>query len=207
MSLFRPHLSTEPCLPSSAKAPPAGAEWIHEIKHDGFRLMARRDGSRVRLISRNGHDLTYRFPLITAAVAQLSPHSYLIDGEAIVCDENGIAVFQLIRGYRHCHAATLCAFDIIEINGQDLRREPIETRKLLLKEVLRRKQHPGIAYNRHFDVEGGVVFHHACKLGCEGIVSKRLGSQYTHGRSPDWFKIKNPAAPALKREAEGEWRQ
>ena len=92
----------------------------------------------------------------------------------------------------------LCAFDVIEINGHDLRRQPIEDRKLLLKELLR-KAHPGIAYNRHFDVEGGIVFHHASKLGCEGIVSKRLGSPYTSGRVNDWLKIKNPSAPAVRR--------
>jgi hypothetical protein len=89
---------------------------------------------------------------------------------------------------------------VIEINGQDLRRQPIEDRKLLLKELLR-KAHPGIAYNRHFDVAGGIVFHHACKLGCEGIVSKRLASPYTSGRVNDWLKIKNPSAPAERREA------
>src|SRR5712691_9693814 len=96
MPLFRPRnrpLSgkIEPCLPRPAKDPPAGPDWIHEIKHDGFRITARRDGSRVRLISRNGHDLTYRFPLVVAAVAQLPVHSCLIDGEAIVCDGKGLA--------------------------------------------------------------------------------------------------------------------
>ena len=74
----------------------------------------------------------------------------------------------------------------------------------MLKELLR-SANPGIAYNRHFDVDGGIVFHHACKLGCEGIVSKRLGSPYTSGRVNDWLKIKNPAAPAVKREAEEDW--
>ena len=166
--------------------------------------MARRDGSRVRLISRNGHDLTYRFPRVAAAIAALPMRSCLIDGEAIVCDGSGLAVFQFVRNYRRGNAATLCAFDLIEINGQDLRRQPIEDRKHVLKELLR-SANPGIAYNRHFDVDGGIVFHHACKLGCEGIVSKRLGSPYTSGRVNDWLKIKNPAAPAVKREAEEDW--
>ena len=90
-------------------------------------------------------------------------------------------------------------------DGEDLRRQPIEDRKQALKKLLG-APHPGIAFNRHFDLEGAVVFHHACKLGCEGIVSKRLGSPYTSGRSRDWVKVKNPAAPAVKREAEEEWR-
>jgi bifunctional non-homologous end joining protein LigD len=178
--------------------PPEGPGWIHEIKHDGFRIMARRDGRRVRLISRNGHDLTYRFPPVAAAIAALPVRSCLIDGEAIVCDGSGLAVFQFVRNYRRGNAARLCAFDLIEINGQDLRRQPIEDRKLVLKELFRSAR-PGIAYNRHFDVEGGIVFHHACKLGCEGIVSKRLGSPYTPGRVNDWLKIKNPSAPVVRR--------
>jgi len=201
---WRTHFSIEPCLPRLAKEPPAGSGWIHEIKHDGFRIMARRDGSRVRLISRNGHDLTYRFPPVAAAIAALPVRSCLIDGEAIVCDGNGVAVFQFVRNYRRGNAAALCAFDLIEIDGRDLRRQPIEDRKHVLKELLR-SANPGIAYNRHFDVEGWIVFHHACKLGCEGIVSKRLGSPYTSGRVNDWLKIKNPTAPAVKREAEEDW--
>ena len=132
-------------------------------------------------------------------------HSCLIDGEAIVCDENGLAVFQLIRNYRRGNAATLRAFDLIELNGEDLRPQPIEDRKLALKKLLG-KTHPGIAYNRHFDVEGAIVFKNACALGCEGIVSKRLGTPYRAGRSAHWLKIKNPAAPAVKREAEEDWR-
>jgi bifunctional non-homologous end joining protein LigD len=210
MPLFRPRIrrpsssNIEPCLPWSAKAPPTGPDWIHEIKHDGFRILARRDGPKVRLISRNGHDLTYRFPLVAAAVAALPVRSCSIDGEAIVCDGKGLAVFQFIRNYRRGHIATICAFDLIEIDGEDLSRQPIEDRKLELKKLLK-NVHPGIAYNRHFDVESSIVFHHACKLGCEGIVSKRLGSPYSSGRSRDWVKVKNPAAPAAKREAEEDW--
>jgi bifunctional non-homologous end joining protein LigD len=81
----------EPCLPSPAQRPPAGPNWIHEIKHDGFRIMARRDGTGVRLFSRNGHDFTARFPLAAAAIAALQAHSFLIDGEAIVTDDNATA--------------------------------------------------------------------------------------------------------------------
>ena len=128
----------------------------------------------------------------------------MIDGEAIVCDDNGLSVFDLIRNYRYGSSATLCSFDVLELNGQDLRDRPLEERKAVLKMLLR-KSHPGIAYNRHFDVEGSIVFHHACKLGCEGIVSKRLGSSYRAGRSEHWIKVKNPAAPAVKRETEEDW--
>jgi bifunctional non-homologous end joining protein LigD len=84
----------EPCLPSPAKRPPAGQDWIHEIKHDGFRIMARRDAGGVRLITRNGHDFTSRFPLAAAAVTALPGRSFLIDGEAIVTDAKGLTVFE-----------------------------------------------------------------------------------------------------------------
>ena len=89
----RPLARFEPCLPRRAKAPPVGPGWIHEIKHDGFRIIARRDAGGVRLITRNGHDFTARFPLAAAAVAALPARSFLIDGEAIACDDNGLAVF------------------------------------------------------------------------------------------------------------------
>ncbi len=91
----------EPCLPSPAKKPPCGAGWLHEIKHDGFRIMARRDSAGVRLITRNGNDFTSRFPLAVAAVSTLPGRSFLLDGEAIVTDESGLAVFELIRRARH----------------------------------------------------------------------------------------------------------
>ncbi len=185
--------------------PPTGPDWIHEIKHDGFRILARKDGAHVRLITRNGYDLAPRFPLAVAAMAALPARSCLVDSEVIVCGDGGLSVFNLLR-YRHYdRLATLCAFDLLQFNDMDVRPLPIEERKAALKKVLV-KSHPGIEFNRTFDVEGSIVFHHACKLGCEGIVSKRLGSPYRSGRSADWIKVKNPAAPAVKREAEEEWR-
>ena len=194
----------EPCLPRLAKVPPAGPGWIHEIKHDGFRIIAQRDAAGVRLITRNGYDLAARFPLAATAIAALPARSCVVDGEAIAVDDNGLSVFDLIRCRRQDHAVTLCAFDLIELDGEDLRREPIEVRKRTLKGLLRRA-HPGIAFNRHFDAEGATVFRQACALGCEGIVSKRLGSPYRSGRADCWVKVKNPAAPAVKREAEEDW--
>jgi bifunctional non-homologous end joining protein LigD len=195
----------EPCLPSPARHPPAGGGWIHEIKHDGFRILAQRDaGGRVRLFTRNGFDFADRFPLIVAAVAGLPAQSCVVDGEAIACDETGLSVFEMIRWRQHDNAVTLCAFDLLELDGEDLRREPIETRKATLKSLLRRR-HAGIAFNQHFAVDGESVYRHACALGCEGIISKRLGSPYRSGRSPHWMKIKNPAAPAVRREAEEDW--
>ena len=126
----RPRLGIiEPCLPSPAKAPPSGPGWIHEIKHDGFRIMARRDGAGIQLITRHGNDFTARFPLAVEAVSALSARSFLLDGEAIVTNGDGLAVFDLIRHQRHADDAVLIAFDLIELDGEDLRRTPIEQRK------------------------------------------------------------------------------
>ena len=202
--LLRSRIHVEPCLPSPAKRPPSGDGWIHEIKHDGFRIMARRDSAGVRLLTRNGYDFGYRFPIAVAAVAALPAHSFLIDGEMIVTNENGVAVFDLIRRRRHDQDEVFVAFDLIELSGKDLRRLPIENRKRMLSKLVRGPR-PGIVCNEHYEGDGEIVFQHACKLGCEGIVSKRLGSPYRSGRSAHWVKVKNPKAPAVKRELEEDW--
>jgi ATP-dependent DNA ligase len=193
-----------PCLPSPAERPPAGPEWLHEIKHDGFRIMARRNDNGVRLYTRNGYDFAGRFPQILEAVSKLKVGSCFIDGGAIVVDERGLSAFDLLRSWRHDHGAVLCAFDLIELDGKDLRRVPIEQRKQALAGLLHRER-DGIVLNVHYDCDGATVFKHACALGCEGIVSKRLGSPYRSGRVEHWLKIKNPAAPAVKRETEEDW--
>jgi len=203
-TLTHPADFIEPCLPRPANSPPTGPKWIHEIKHDGFRIMAQRADGRVRLLTRKGTNFSNRFPQIVAAVTVLPVRSCLIDGEAVVCDENGLAVFDLIRGYRHDTAAVLCAFDLLEVDGEDLRRAPIEERKGTLAKLLRHP-HAGIAYNQHYDADGAIIYKQACALGCEGIVSKRLGSSYQSGRADCWVKVKNPAAPAVRREAEEDW--
>ena len=194
----------EPCLPCPAKLPPSGSGWIHEIKHDGFRLLARRAAAGVRLITRRGSDFTSRFPFIAMAVAALPAQSCLIDGEAIVCDESGLAVFDLIRQHRTSAKAVHCAFDLLELDGEDLRREPIEARKKQLAKLLS-GAHSTVVPNQHYEGDGTIIFRHACKLGCEGIVSKRLGSPYRSGRTVNWIKVKNPKAPAVTREAEEDW--
>ena len=136
-------------------------------------------------ISRRG------FRLLPGALAALPGRSFLIDSEAIVTNEDGLAVFDLIRRARNGGAAVLCAFDLIEFDGEDLRRAPIEHRKHKLARLVRTPR-PGIVINEHYDGDGDIVFKYACKLGCEGIVSKRLGSTYRSGRFAHWVKVKNP---------------
>jgi ATP-dependent DNA ligase len=138
--------------------------------------MARRDEQGVRLFTRNGYNFADRFPLITAAAEALPVKSCFIDGEAIVVDANGLSVFDLIRYRQHDGAAVLCAFDLIELEGKDLRLAPIEQRKYLLAKLLRilQRSQPGITLNERYEADGATIYKHACRFGCEGIVSKRL---------------------------------
>jgi bifunctional non-homologous end joining protein LigD len=117
----------------------------------------------------------------SVAAYELPARSCVLAGEAIAVDDNGLSVFDLIRYRRQDHAVTLCAFDLLELDGGDLRGAPIETRKATLKGLLRRT-HGGVAFSKHFEADGAIVYRHACALGCEGIVS-------------------------VKREAEEEWRK
>jgi bifunctional non-homologous end joining protein LigD len=166
--------------------------------------MARRDSAGIRLLTRNGHDWAHRFPLIRAAVEALRVISCLIDGEAVACDDDGLPVFERLRGRRHDASVFFYAFDLIELNGDDLRREPLDVRKATLASLLKRAA-PGLRLNEHIEADGPTVFAHACKMGLEGIVSKRRDSPYRSGRSRDWLKCKNPAAPAVRREAQEDW--
>src|SRR5262245_10461831 len=104
-----------PCLPTKTDRLPSGAQWLHEIKHDGFRVIARKNRAQVRLYSRPGNDLTHRFPLIVETLARLRSRSCIIDGEAVGCDSNGIASFNVVRYRRHDESIFLYAFDLIEL--------------------------------------------------------------------------------------------
>jgi bifunctional non-homologous end joining protein LigD len=163
----------KPCLPSPAHRPPSGDGWLHEIKHDGIRILAHRDGTGVRLITRHGNDVTARFPLALEAVTRLPARSFLIDGEAIVTNDRGLAVFDLIRHKRHGADAVLLAFDLIELDGEDLRHTPIEQRKRKLAKLVR-GPHAGIVVNEVFEGDGDILFEHACKLRGHCVKAARL---------------------------------
>jgi bifunctional non-homologous end joining protein LigD len=115
-----------------------------------------------------------------------------------------VASFDIVRNHRANDSVFLYAFDLIELNGDDLWRDPLESRKATLEMILV-KAGSGIQFNEHMEGDGEIVFRHACKLGLEGIVSKRKDSPYRSGRSSDWLKMKNAEAPAVKREAEEDW--
>jgi bifunctional non-homologous end joining protein LigD len=190
-----------PCLPMQAPNPPSGPLWLHEMKYVGFRIIARKDDRGVRLYNRSGHDQSKRYPLIVEAMTRLP--SCTIDGEAIVCDENGVPSFDLLRDRRRDERVFLYAFDLIELNGEDRRREPLTDRKAELKHLVA-DLGIGVLANQSIDgseCDGATVFAYACGRGLEGIVSKRKDSRYVAGRSPYWLTMKNPASEAARRSA------
>jgi bifunctional non-homologous end joining protein LigD len=159
----------------------------------------------VRLYSRQGKDLTQRFPMIEEAMERLP--SCTVDGEAIACDDSGVASFNLLLHRKRDDRVFLYAFDLIELDGEDLRREPLEQRKIELRRLLADTA-TALVFNEWIDGEefdGATVFEHARSLGLEGIVSKRKDSRYVSGRSPYWLKTKNPDSEAARREAEEDW--
>ena len=168
--LFRPSPSPkrpgliEPCIPTLAAKPPAGPQWVHEIKHDGYRMLARKTDGRVRLFTRRGYDWSDRYPRIVEAVTALPSGSATIDGEAVYCDASGLSIFEELHSRRHDNRVLLYAFDLLELDGEDIRPQPLHARKARLAELLA-KAPAGIQYNEHVEGDGATVFEHACKLG------------------------------------------
>jgi len=193
-----------PAKPVLASRPPSGTDWVHEIKHDGYRLIARRDGAAVRLYSRNAHDLTARLLAIAAAAERIKAKSFTIDGEAVVLGPDGLSRFDELRRRAAARTAILYAFDLIEHNGEDLRDRPFLDRKAALARLLRDTE-AGILLNEHVAEDGPTVFAHACRLGADGIVSKKVDGTYRSGPCPVWIKVRNPASIAVQRERGEKW--
>jgi ATP-dependent DNA ligase len=198
----RPHF-IRPCLPSKTDRPPSGPLWVHEIKHDGYRLMVRRDGKRVRCFTRNGHDWADRFPAIVEAALRIrTATSFLIDGEAVILGEDGSSNFNALRTKRQGEAV-LVAFDLLEDDDSNLREQTVIERKARLKKLLGSADgRQAIQYVDHLTGDGPTIFAHVCRMGFEGIVSKRVDSPYRSGPSKVWLKSKNPASEAVRRERE-----
>jgi bifunctional non-homologous end joining protein LigD len=127
-----------PCIPTCAAKPPAGPDWVHEIKHDGYRLQVRRDGDVVRLFTRRGYDWTTRYPAIATTASKLRARSFTIDGEAVVCGPDGVAIFDALHRLGTISEAMLYAFDLLELDGEDLRALPLGDRKKGLARLLAR---------------------------------------------------------------------
>jgi ATP-dependent DNA ligase len=175
------------CLPTLGKAVPAGPDWLHEIKYDGFR----RVGDRVRLFTRGGYDWTKRYPWIVEAARKNRQKRFVIDGEAVVLGVDGIADFNALHSGKHNEEVQLCAFDVLALDADDLRKLPLSMRKTNLARLLARRP-DGIFVNPFEQGEiGPDLFRAACRLGLESLVSKHRDRPYRGGRSKDWIKMKN----------------
>jgi bifunctional non-homologous end joining protein LigD len=183
----------EPCLATAATAPPAGAAFVHEIKFDGYRLQPALDGGNVVVRTRRGLDWTARFPAIAAAVGELPLDRAIFDGEAVVEDKGGIADFAALQAALTAGQAdrvVFYAFDLLYLNGYDLRPATLADRKALLEQILAGAPDGALRYSAHFETKGETLLRRVCALSAEGIVSKRLDKPYQSGRSRDWFKVK-----------------
>jgi bifunctional non-homologous end joining protein LigD len=191
----------QPCRPIVAKQPPSGDGWVHELKHDGYRLQVHVRDGRVRLYTMNAADWTGRYPQVVKEAARIKG-SAIIDAEVVCLDPGGVTDFEALHSRVMDHVAVACAFDLMMLNGDDLRRKPLGERKALLRSLLRRTK-GGIQYVEHTEGHGAEMFAEVCDLGLEGIVSKRIDSPYRSGPSKSWIKVKNPNAAAATRVLEG----
>jgi bifunctional non-homologous end joining protein LigD len=184
----------EPCLALLAAKPPEGDGWLHEIKLDGYRLIATIEDGRVRLFTRREQDWTRRFPGIAKALEALRAKSAILDGEAIVEDRNGVPSFSALQEAlserRQAGAAILCAFDLLYFDGYDLRAATLDDRKSALASLLGSSHDPHLCFSQHVIGNGQAMIEHACRLGLEGIVSKRRDAPYRPGRRGEWTKTK-----------------
>lgn len=177
-----------PQLASPADAPPAGADWIHEVKYDGYRIQALIAGREVRLMTRNGHDWTDRYPAIAEALGALGARSAVVDGEMVVLDETGRSRFsRLAEG--SAGGLTYFGFDLLELDGASLRSQPLHTRKDHLRKLIPASKGV-LRYSEHIEGEGAEVVQAACRMDLEGIISKRQAAPYRSGRQKSWLKSK-----------------
>src|SRR4051812_11656548 len=189
----------DPCIPTRGKKVPDRPEWFHEIKHDGYRLIIQGDGKRVRLFTRNGYDWSHRFPLIMEAALRNRISSFVVDGEAVLLGVDGKSDFDGLHSHRHDEEVQLYAFDILAMDGEDLRKLPLHLRKNSLARLLARRPQ-GIFISEFEQGEiGRDLFRKACEFGLEGLVSKHRERAYRPGPSPHWRKVKNPQHPAMSR--------
>jgi ATP-dependent DNA ligase len=188
----------KPCLATESKRIPTGPGWVHEIKHDGFRMQMRKADGRIRLFTRTGYDWTDRYPWPLEAAAALRAKSCTIDGELVVTDAEGISDFEMLRSRARDFNAFLYGFDLLELDGADLRPLPLVDRKERLARLVRRVP-TGLRLCEHDAGDGDALFRAACRMGLEGIISKKLTSSYRSGKCKAWVKVKNPKAPGYLR--------
>jgi bifunctional non-homologous end joining protein LigD len=182
-----------PCLATLVASAPDDKRWEHEIKFDGYRIQARLDHGKVKLMTRKGLDWTRKFPSVANAIGALRAKAALIDGELVVEDARGISSFSLLqedlKSGRHGRMV-LYAFDLMHLNGADLKPLPLYARKAALAGLLRRGHGRHLRFSKSLHGHGPVLLKHACRMGLEGIISKLADARYHSGRGRDWLKAK-----------------
>jgi bifunctional non-homologous end joining protein LigD len=182
-----------PCLATLTDAPPAGGDWVHEIKLDGYRLQARIADGSVQLLTRTGLDWTARFPSIAKALKGLKLKDALLDGEVVVETDAGVTSFARLVDALDAgrpDEMVFIAFDLLHLDGVDVAQAPLLDRKDLLKAVMARSRSKHLKYSQHIAGAGARVLREACTLGLEGVVSKRVDRAYRSGRNGEWLKSK-----------------
>lgn len=187
----------DPCLPTKVDKPPAGDDWAHEIKFDGYRIQIHVGGGDVKIFTMSGYDWTNRYPLIAAAAAKLKS-SMIIDAEAVIQRPDGVTDFEALHDQKRFAEAFAFVFDLMMLNGSDLRALPWRERRADLQRIFRRSR-SGLVLSKAIVGRGPDVYQAACHMGLEGIVSKRIDAAYCSGKSSSWLKIKNPNAPGVTR--------
>jgi bifunctional non-homologous end joining protein LigD len=189
--------SVDAQLATRAKEPPRGGDWLHEIKYDGYRILCHINAGRVKFVSRTQKDWTERFRSLIVPVRELKLNQAILDGEVVVFRSDGVSDFQTLQNAfemgRHPSRApklVYCVFDLLYLNGCDLRGVSLEERKTVLESIMPAGQRGKIRYSGHVIGDGQEFFDHAKQLGLEGIVSKRRDSLYSGGRGSTWLKIK-----------------
>ena len=181
-----------PCVPVAAATPPAGDAWLHEPKWDGYRTQVIKQGRTVRIFSRGGHDWSERLPTLVSAYRALPARQAILDGELCLPDARGVPDFYRLSAATHPpHDARLVfyCFDVMHLNGTDLRSRPLVERKRRLARLSEKSKVPNVFFVEHFADAAG-LFQWCERLGLEGIVSKRANSLYHSGKQRDWRKVK-----------------
>jgi DNA ligase D-like protein (predicted ligase) len=182
----------EPQLASAVEQPPEGRHWIHEVKHDGYRCQVHVEQGRTRVFTRNSHDWTDRFPSLVTAARVLACRSAILDGEAIVQNEAGVSDFEALGSAIQSRSPKiiLYAFDLLHIDGRDIRQQMLSDRRTLLKRLVGDDAHSRIQVSDEFVGSGAELFDACRTLGLEGIVSKHAMAPYRSGRTKTWLKTK-----------------
>jgi bifunctional non-homologous end joining protein LigD len=188
--------------PSNLAKPFSNPDWLFEPKWDGFRALCY-FGPTLKYTSRRKNDLTKRFPELQAI--QVKADSAIIDGEITAIDEQGLPCFDELKKTRRSCAVVFYAFDLLALNGEDLRELPLLKRKAALKRILRKTKNNRIRFTDHMIGEGLTLFAELERRGMEGLVAKKINSQYTGGRTRDWLKIKTPAGKETMRKRLETW--